>query len=186
MITVPTTKIACRPLDDPDKSPGGLWIPEIAKERSDQGIVKYVGSACSGHIKPGDIALFSGYSGDVIYLEGEGRLIIMEERSVVAIIQPPDEIDLPGVYFKGKDGEYFTASYEMMIEFMAEGVRDSKWFRELSGLVTRQGRSERRFKVPKPNPEDYDSKSPWEGTDAELLTELNRLRALLAQHKVEA
>jgi len=78
MITLVNRKIAVKPILDPDKSPGGIIIPDVAKERTDQGIVKYVGSKCKD-VQVGDYILFSGYTGSTVQFaqDADGVLIIL-------------------------------------------------------------------------------------------------------------
>lgn len=77
-------KIAVIPISDPDMV-GSLHIPFQAKQRVDQGIVKYRGPKCK-HLRVGMHVLFSGYTGTKIAVEDEGELYIMREPDVVALI----------------------------------------------------------------------------------------------------
>jgi len=101
MIKVPREKIAVSPIFDPDESPGGIIIPDIAKERCDQGMVKYIGADVED-IEIGDYVLFSGYTGTTVKLDGEGYLIIMHKDFVTCKVDNPDT-DVAGLYFKGYD-----------------------------------------------------------------------------------
>ena len=141
MVRVPGSNVAITPIFDPDVSAGGLYIPEMAKERCDQGIVKYVGPLVKW-IRENDYVLFSGYSGTLIQLEGEGKLIVMPEKFVIAKIEP-DNVDVRGVYFKSVDGVYFTATYEMAVELIAEAFRESPWYRK-NKLDARRARINKR------------------------------------------
>ena len=76
--------LAIIPIEDPDMV-GSLYVPEEAKQRTDQGIVKYKGPDVET-IQVGDHVFFSGYSGRKISVEGEGILIFVEERFIEAII----------------------------------------------------------------------------------------------------
>lgn len=117
MLEVPPKKVGIIPLYDPDESPGGIIIPEMAKTRSDQGIVKYVGNNCKW-LKPGDWVLFSGYSGEAITIEGEGKLLIIPEALIVAVIQDIDEV-VPTLYMKLGDGSYEYATWSHATKSMA-------------------------------------------------------------------
>lgn len=102
MLRLPKNKVAVTPIYDPDTTPSGrIIIPDQAKERCDQGIVKYLGPECKW-IKQGMYVLFGGYTGQLIHLEGEGKLIIMPEDFVVAEIGEVDNIQVPGLYFRQK------------------------------------------------------------------------------------
>ena len=114
MITVPRNKIAVRYIQDPTISPGGIHL--VGTERSDQGIVKYVGKDVKD-IQPGDYVVFSGWAGTTVHLEGEGGLIFLMEESVECIVHPP-ATEIPGLYFLDEDGKPFPATYESTIELI--------------------------------------------------------------------
>lgn len=127
MLEMYDDKIAVIPLFDQEKSPGGIIIPEIARERCDQGIVKYCGPNCKW-LKPGDYVLFSGYTGQAVRDEVEGTLIMFREEFAVAVITD-DKVgntDIPGLYFKGPDG-YFPANYEHAMTFIAKALEEAPW-----------------------------------------------------------
>lgn len=128
MLGMPENKVAIIPLFDPDKSPGGIWIPEQAKERCDQGVVKYCGPKCE-IVAPGDYVLFPGYSGQNLRIEDEGVLIIMRETDVIAKIEGTDvnDLEIPGLYFKGADGVYFGATQEFATDLIAKALQDAPW-----------------------------------------------------------
>ena len=101
MLKVKRTDVAVIPIFDPQKTSGGLWIPETAKERSDQGIVKYIGDEAAKEIDVsyGDHVMYAAYDGTLTRIDGEGILIILPASKIVAIIHPPDT-RIDGVYFK--------------------------------------------------------------------------------------
>src|SRR4051812_6998418 len=96
-------RVAIQPRFDPDTSAGGIIIPDIAKERCDQGIVKYIGPEVKD-IKIGDYVLFGGYDGLTIQIEGEGTLILIHEPFIKAVFK---EVTTPlnGIYFKTRFDE---------------------------------------------------------------------------------
>lgn len=122
-------KIAVIPLFDRDTTPSGrIIIPEIAKERCDQGIVKYTGPNCKW-LKPGDYVLFSGYTGTALHDEEEGTLIVFREEFAVAVIADSlvDNTEVPGLFFKGSDGVYFPANYEQAMGLIAQALQEAPW-----------------------------------------------------------
>jgi len=130
-------KVACTPLFDPGHY-GMIIIPEQAKERCDQGIIKYVGPEVEDtHV--GDHVLFSVYMGTLLDLEGEGLMIILPEDFIVATVDYHGEevaaTKLPGLYFRDEHGKYFTATYEQALNMVARGLEESKWYQELKGSV---------------------------------------------------
>jgi co-chaperonin GroES (HSP10) len=119
MLSLCETKIAVEPLFEPDRI-GHIYIPDQAKARANQGIVKYIGSGVKT-VKIGDHILFGGYVGTTIHLEGEGVLIIVEEEFIQAIIH--DEVKaIPGLYCKGKYGDYFPATHEIAIKLIRDCI----------------------------------------------------------------
>lgn len=100
MIKLVQDKVAIQAIPDADKSPGGIIIPDIAKERCDQGIIKYIGPKVK-HLKVGDYVVFGGYDGTTVSLDGEGTLIIMREVFIRMVLEPPDTA-VKGLYFKTK------------------------------------------------------------------------------------
>jgi len=135
VLQLPKHNVAAIPLYDSLQTSGGLWIPESARERCDQGIVKYIGKEVK-EISEGDHILFSAYSGTLLDLEGEGILIILPERYVVARIayEGTDvaNIDISGLYFRDKDNNYWPATYEMASRLIARSLEESPWFKKLT------------------------------------------------------
>lgn len=105
-----------------------LEVPDDAKERSDQGIVKYVGPAVKD-VKIGDHVLFGGYTGTTVLMEDEGAMVILREDFVIAILDSPDTV-VPGLYlYDGSD--YFPTTYEIAIQLMAEAMGNSAFGRSV-------------------------------------------------------
>ena len=79
--------------DSTDKTAGGLFIPDTAKEKPQEGEViavgegkyKEDGTRQTLDVKAGDRVLFGKYSGSEIKLDGE-ELIIMREDEILGII----------------------------------------------------------------------------------------------------
>lgn len=142
MIHLPRNNVACEPIFDPDKI-GSIWVPDQAKERCDQGIVKYIGPEVRS-VRPGDYVLFSGYAGTLMELKGEELIIILPDDFIVCKIKtPPTEV--PGLYFRDKDGTYFPATWEMVTKLSADAFKNAEWRRSFG------------VKVPQPSTEDYDN-----------------------------
>lgn len=96
-----TTKI--RPLQDrliverlegEDKTASGLYIPDSAKEKPQQGRVLAVGKGKvkeDGSIQPldlkiGDVVLFGKYAGQEVKVEGQ-EVLIMREDDVYGVVE---------------------------------------------------------------------------------------------------
>ena len=84
--------------DSTDKTAGGLFIPDTAKEKPQEGEViaagegkyKEDGTRQTLDVKPGDRVLFGKYSGSEIKLDGE-EYIIMREDEILGIINRAGE-----------------------------------------------------------------------------------------------
>lgn len=105
-----------------------LEVPDIAKERCDQGIVKYVAPGVK-EIKVGDHVLFGGYTGSTVALEGEGVLIILRETFVTAVIHGPDTT-VPGLFFMDADGP-FPATYESAMQLLVRAMEDHPAYKSI-------------------------------------------------------
>jgi chaperonin GroES len=86
-------RIVIKRKTEEEKTAGGLYIPESAKERPTEATVVSVGkgrvqedgSVTPLVVKAGDTVLFGKYAGTEIKLDGEELLIIREE-DVLAIV----------------------------------------------------------------------------------------------------
>lgn len=146
MISLQANKVAVVPLFDSNVY-GSIIIPETAKERCDQGIVKYLGPKCE-LVKIGDHVIFSGYTGTTVEIEGEGILIILPEEFITAVLESPST-DIPGLYFRAKTGEYFTATYEMAMRLIAQAFQEAPWYNRIKFNVEGGVRT-------RPSIKDYD------------------------------
>jgi co-chaperonin GroES (HSP10) len=128
----PHNKVAITPIFDRDVTESGrLYIPDIAKERCDQGVVKYIGDGVK-EVKVGDYVIFSGYDGTLLNIEGEGRLIIMPESHIQGVLPEVENIYVPGLYFKTADG-YEVANYEQAMEFISAAFTSQGRLIEVKG-----------------------------------------------------
>ena len=90
MFTPLHDRILVRRFDSNDRTPGGLFIPDNAKEKQDEGEVIAVGKGKileNGNVRPlelkkGDYILFGKYSGTEIKVDGQTLLIMREEEVI--------------------------------------------------------------------------------------------------------
>ena len=86
-------RIVVRPLEAEEKTPGGIVIPDGAKEKPQKGEVVAVGPgkvADSGQkiemsLKKGDKVLYGKYAGTEVTVDGED-LMIMRESDILATL----------------------------------------------------------------------------------------------------
>jgi chaperonin GroES len=70
-------------------SPGGIEIPEQAQKKQTKGEVLMVGAGLKDEmgvdIQPGDIVIFSPYSGMAIEIEGDSLLILKADDVIMVV-----------------------------------------------------------------------------------------------------
>lgn len=66
-------------------TPGGIVLPDVAKEKPKQAIVLAVGPKCKG-VKPGNSVLFGAYAGRDFIHENE-ELLFLTEEDILAIVE---------------------------------------------------------------------------------------------------
>ncbi|NMB73690.1 MAG: co-chaperone GroES [Myxococcales bacterium] len=87
-------RVLVKRLSGEERTKGGLYIPETAKEKPAEGEVIAVGRGRRNEdgkivemdVKKGDHILFAKYSGNDIKIDGEEHLILREEE-ILAIIE---------------------------------------------------------------------------------------------------
>jgi chaperonin GroES len=87
-------RIIVKRLQELEKTAGGLYIPDTAKEKPVEGKVVAVGSGKiledgtvrKPDVKAGDKILFAKYSGSEVKIDGEEHLILRED-DILAIVE---------------------------------------------------------------------------------------------------
>ena len=86
-------RIVIKPLEETEQMRGGLYIPDTAKEKPQQGEVVAVGPGkmtddgkrIAPEVKTGDRVLYGKYSGTEVTV-GEEQFLILRESDVLAVI----------------------------------------------------------------------------------------------------
>ena len=86
-------RVVVEHVEQADKSAGGVFLPDTAKEKPQEGKVLAIGSGrtldngtkVAMEVKVGDRILYSKYSGSEVKIEGKEYLII-SEKDVLAIL----------------------------------------------------------------------------------------------------
>jgi chaperonin GroES len=85
-------RVVVRPLEDTETMRGGLFIPDTAKEKPQQGEIIAVGPGrfeegkrVPMEVKAGDRVLYGKYSGSEVTIDGE-TVLILRESDVLAVI----------------------------------------------------------------------------------------------------
>jgi chaperonin GroES len=87
-------RVVVKPLEQEGKTSGGIFLPESAKEKPQQGKVIATGPGkvlengdrAPLTVKKGDLVLFAKYGGTEVEVGGE-ELLIMRESDLLAVIQ---------------------------------------------------------------------------------------------------
>jgi chaperonin GroES len=87
-------RVLVKRLESEEKTAGGLFIPDTAKEKPIEARVVAVGSGKiledgtlrAPEVKAGDRVLFAKYSGSEVKLDGEEHLILREE-DILAVLE---------------------------------------------------------------------------------------------------
>jgi chaperonin GroES len=85
-------RVVVRSLEDAEQTRGGLFIPDTAKEKPQQGEIVAVGPGRFDEgkrvpmdVKVGDKVLYGKYSGTEVTIDGE-QLLILRESDVFAVL----------------------------------------------------------------------------------------------------
>jgi len=86
-------RVVIKPLEETEQMKGGLYIPDTAKEKPQQGEVVAVGPGkltdegkrVDPEVKVGDKVLYGKYSGTEVTL-GDEQVLILRESDVLAIV----------------------------------------------------------------------------------------------------
>ena len=86
-------RVVVKPLEESETMRGGLYIPDTAKEKPQQGEIIAVGpgrfdekgNRLPMDVKAGDKVLYGKYSGTEVTVDGE-QMLILRESDVLAVI----------------------------------------------------------------------------------------------------
>ncbi len=87
-------RVIVEPLEQEEKTASGIYIPETAKEKPQEGTVLAAGEGRRDEdgdripmdVKAGDKVLFAKYAGTEIKIEGK-KLLIMKETDILGILE---------------------------------------------------------------------------------------------------
>ena len=92
-------RVLVRRVGEETKTPGGIIIPDTAKEKPQQGEVVAVGPGARDDagklvpldVKAGDRVLFGKWSGTEVKIDGE-ELLIMKESDIMGVLDPSGKL----------------------------------------------------------------------------------------------
>ena len=87
-------RVVVRRIEEDERTPGGIIIPDTAKEKPQQGEVIAAGPGArdeKGQVQPldvkaGDRVLFGKWSGTEVKIDGE-ELLIMKESDIMGVLE---------------------------------------------------------------------------------------------------
>ena len=87
-------RVIVKRMEEETTSPGGIVIPDAAKEKPSKGEVLAIGAGKANEngdvtplaVKVGDTVLFGKYSGTEVKVDGED-LLVMREDDIMAVIE---------------------------------------------------------------------------------------------------
>ena len=87
-------RVVVRRIEEDERTPGGIIIPDTAKEKPQQGEIIAVGPGARDEkgviqpldVKAGDRVLFGKWSGTEVKIDGE-ELLIMKESDIMGVLE---------------------------------------------------------------------------------------------------
>jgi len=87
-------RVVVEPIEGDEITPGGIVLPETAKEKPQKGKILSIGpgerdekgARVPMDVKAGDVVLYAKYAGTEIKVEGK-KLLILKESDLLAIVE---------------------------------------------------------------------------------------------------
>ena len=79
-------RVLVKMIEGETKTAGGIYIPQTAQEKTQEGVVLAVGDDESIKVKAKDRVIYDKYAGSTIKVEGEEQLIV-KMSDILAVIQ---------------------------------------------------------------------------------------------------
>jgi chaperonin GroES len=79
-------RVLVKMVEGESKTSGGIYIPQTAQEKTQEGLVIAVGDDESIKVKAKDRVLYDKYAGSTIKVDGEEQLIV-KMSDILAVIQ---------------------------------------------------------------------------------------------------
>ncbi|MDR7486711.1 MAG: co-chaperone GroES [Armatimonadota bacterium] len=92
-------RVVVKPLEEEERTKGGIVLPDTAKEKPQHGEVVAVGPGewdeegkrrIAPDVKPGDRVLFAKYAGTEVKTD-EGELLILRANDILAVVEKTPE-----------------------------------------------------------------------------------------------
>jgi chaperonin GroES len=88
-------RVIVEPIEQEEMTAGGIYVPETAKEKPQEGTVLAVGPGrlldngkrAPMEVREGDRVLFAKYAGTEFKLNGDKRYLILGEKDILAVVE---------------------------------------------------------------------------------------------------
>jgi chaperonin GroES len=77
-------RVVIKPKEVEEKTKAGIYIPDSAKEKNQEGIVVALGTEKDIPVKIGDVVLFEKYSGTELTIDNE-KFLIVQKKDIIGI-----------------------------------------------------------------------------------------------------
>ncbi len=79
-------RVLIKPQEKEEKTKGGIYLPDTAREKTQQGVVMAVGDGKDIVVKIGDAVLYENFSGTEINIDGVKHIVI-DIKDVIARLE---------------------------------------------------------------------------------------------------
>ncbi|HII29741.1 co-chaperone GroES [Candidatus Woesearchaeota archaeon CG08_land_8_20_14_0_20_47_9] len=79
-------RVLVQPKESEEKTKGGIYVPDTAKEKTHEGKVVAVGDSKKIRVRVGDHIIYEKYGGTEIEIDGE-KHIILSSKDILAIVE---------------------------------------------------------------------------------------------------
>ena len=88
-------RVVVQPLEQESQTSGGIFLPETAKEKPQQGTIVAVGPGRREEdgkripmdVKVGDRVLFAKYAGTEVKLDEDEKVLVLKESDILAVVE---------------------------------------------------------------------------------------------------
>ncbi len=80
------SQVLVQPLEAAEKTAGGLYVPDSAKEKTQEGKVIAVAEDATEEVAVGDRVIFKPFSGTEVSLEGEKYILLASDDLLVKYV----------------------------------------------------------------------------------------------------
>ena len=79
-------RVVVKPKEAEEKTKSGIYIPESAQEKNNEGTIVALGTAKDFPVKVGDHVLFEKFTGTELEVDGE-KYIIFQMKDIIGVLE---------------------------------------------------------------------------------------------------